>query len=241
MPARLPAVDLLRALAILFVLLNHIHIRLRIAKIPYTAGIPDALTRIFVWNGQHGVQIFFAVSGFLITTTALRRWGSLANLNILSFYKLRFARIAPLLFLLLAILSILHLAGVRNFVINPKQGGLSSALFAALTFQSNVLEAERGYLPGSWDILWSLSVEEMFYLFFPLAVRLLRPSALFVTLLAVLTAAGPWSRAHTTGLWQEYGYFGRMDAIALGCLTALFANRIRIPARLMILARISHQ
>lgn len=233
MNSRLPTVDLLRTLSILFVLLNHVNVRLRLAKVPYTAGLPDLLTRTLVWNGQHGVQIFFAVSGFLITTTALRRWGTLQNLQLSSFYQLRFARIAPLLLLLLAILSTLHLAGVKNFVIHPKQGGLPAALLAALTFQSNVLEAQRGYLPGSWDILWSLSVEEMFYLFFPLAARFLRPLALFLALLAVLMIAGPWTRTHTTGLWQEYSYLGGMDAIAMGCCTALFVDRIRIAPALL--------
>jgi len=79
---------------------------------------------------------------------------------------MRFARIAPLLFLLLAILGILHFANFEDFVVSAKTGGIGRALLAALTFHVNVLEARRGYLPGNWDILWSLSVEEMFYLFF---------------------------------------------------------------------------
>jgi peptidoglycan/LPS O-acetylase OafA/YrhL len=42
-----------------------------------------------------------------------------------------------------------------------------------MTFHVNVLEATRGYLPGNWDILWSLSVEGMFYLFSPLLCAVL--------------------------------------------------------------------
>src|ERR1035438_10064540 len=93
--ARLDGVDALRGLAIFFVLMNHVNMRLRSAKIPYTAGLPEQLVSSLVWNGQFGVQIFFAVSGFLITSTALRRWGSLSRLEVVDFYKLRFARIAP--------------------------------------------------------------------------------------------------------------------------------------------------
>jgi peptidoglycan/LPS O-acetylase OafA/YrhL len=72
---RLDGVDLLRALAIFFVLMNHVNMRLLIAKVPYLKGLPHQLASSLVWNGQQGVQIFFAVSGFLITSTTLRRWG----------------------------------------------------------------------------------------------------------------------------------------------------------------------
>ncbi len=228
--ARLDGVDALRALAIFFVLMNHVNMRLRLAKVPYTAGLPDQLVSSLVWNGQFGVQIFFAISGFLITSTALRRWGSLSQLNVLDFYKLRFARIAPLLILLLSVLSVLHLAHLKNFIVPAKTGGLGRALLAALTFRVNVLEANRGYLPGNWDILWSLSVEEMFYMFFPLMCRLLKPTVLFIGALAFFVVLGPFGRtvwAHGNGVWEEYSYLGSMDAIALGCLTALLVHRVR--------------
>ena len=96
-----------------------------------------------------------------------------------------------LLLLLLAILSTLHLAQVRNFAIKPATASLGRALFAALTFQVNVLEADHGYLPGSWDILWSLSVEEMFYLFFPLLCRGLGRGKLLIAALIGIGFAWP--------------------------------------------------
>ena len=65
---RLDGVDLLRGLAILLVLLNHVNMRLVIEHVPYTAGIPKPLVHAFVWNGQFGVQIFFAISGFFPET-----------------------------------------------------------------------------------------------------------------------------------------------------------------------------
>lgn len=117
-PPRLDGVDALRGVAILFVLMNHINMRLHLAGIPYAEGLPDQLVSSLVWNGQSGVQIFFAVSGFLITSTALRRWGSLSRLGVRDFYALRLARIAPLLVLLLTTLSALHLAGLTNFVVS---------------------------------------------------------------------------------------------------------------------------
>ena len=221
-------VDLLRGLAILFVLLNHVNMQLLFANVPYTKGLPAQLVWSLVWNGQRGVQIFFAVSGFLITSTTLRRWGPLSQVSMRAFYQMRFARIAPLLLLLLATLSVLHLADVPHFVVSQKTGGLGQALVAALTFHVNLLEARRGYLPGNWDILWSLSVEEMFYLFFPVLCRVLGRGRLLVALLAVFVVLGPLGRTvlvHGNPVWQEYSYLGSMDAIALGCLTALFVTK----------------
>jgi peptidoglycan/LPS O-acetylase OafA/YrhL len=222
-------VDLLRGLAIFFVLMNHVNMRLLGAGVPYTRGLPEQLVSSLVWNGQYGVQIFFVVSGFLITSTTLRRWGSLAEVNVGDFYRLRFARIAPLLLLLLLVLSVLDLAGVTGFVLlSAKTGGLGRALLAALTFHINLLEARRGYLPAGWDILWSLSVEEMFYLFFPLFCRTFRRVRLLSILLFVFVVLGPFARSHAFNpnpVWREYSYLGGMDAIALGCLTALFCAR----------------
>src|SRR5580698_732855 len=115
---RLDAIDLLRGLAIFFVLMNHINIRLLGADVLYTRFLPAQLVHFLVWNGQLGVQMFFAVSGFLITSITLRQ------VSLRDFYRLRFARIAPLLFLLLVILSALHFAGIHHFVVSPETGGL---------------------------------------------------------------------------------------------------------------------
>jgi len=210
--------------------MNHVNMRLVIAKILYMRVFPLHLAHALVWNGQFGVQIFFVISGFLIASITIRRWGSLSDVNILDFYRLRFARIAPLLLILLAVLTALHFANLKDFVVHAKTGGLARALFAALTFHVNVLEATRGYLPANWDVLWSLSVEEMFYLFFPLVARFLGRGKILVVLLLTFVVLGPFARtvlAHGNPVWQEYSYLGGMDAIALGVLTALLVARLR--------------
>jgi peptidoglycan/LPS O-acetylase OafA/YrhL len=231
---RIDGIDILRGLAIFFVLMNHVNMRLLIAKVPYTHGLPHQLVSSLVWNGQLGVQIFFAVSGFLITSTTIRRWGSVSRVSVRGFYLMRFARIAPLLLLLLIVLSVLDIARFQDFVVSPKTGGLARALFAALTFHVNVLEAKRGYLPGNWDILWSLSVEEVFYFFFPVIARLFGRGKMLIVLLIGFVALGPFARTvltHGSEIWKEYSYLGGMDAIALGCLTALLVSRIRFSRR----------
>ncbi|HKV29203.1 MAG TPA: acyltransferase [Candidatus Acidoferrales bacterium] len=232
---RVDGIDLLRGIAILFVLLNHVNMRLVIAKIPYGQALPHRLLNDFVWNGQRGVQIFFAVSGFLIASTTLRRWGTPSRVRVRDFYLLRFARIAPLLILLLAVLSIFDLTHVKNFIV---PGGLGGALLAALTFRMNLLlRAHHGSFPGNWYVLWSLSVEETFYFFFPLVCRWLGRGKLLIGLLTTFIVLGPFARtifAQHSPTWQEVSYLGGMDAIALGCLTAILLPKLCFGRRVLL-------
>jgi Acyltransferase family len=234
---RLDGVDVLRGLSILAVIVLHVYIRLRGYGFKPATGWPRGLFHLVFLNGNNGVTIFFAVSGFLITLTSLRRFGSLAEMRARVFYRIRFARIAPLLLLVLAVLSALCLAHVTGYVISPKVSTLPRALLAALTFHLNYLEAVRGWLPANWDVLWSLSVEEMFYLFFPLVclalLRFGRGVYLFVALLVAFVVMGPFARTvwAWNDIWQEKSYLGGMDAIALGCLTALLVARLQPAGR----------
>ena len=235
---RLDGIDVLRGLSILAVILLHILIRFSFEGVKLGFDWPK-FTRHFVFqNGGNGVTVFFAVSGFLITLTSLRRFGSLAALRPRIFYRIRFARIMPLLLLLLAVLSILHLAHASAFRINTKVFTLPRALIAALTFHLNWLETSRNaWLPACWTVLWSLSIEEMFYLFFPLAcVVLLRRDHLrrwgqwaWVGLSLALVAMGPFARVawSKTDLAQENSYLAGMASIAFGCLTAVLADRMK--------------
>jgi peptidoglycan/LPS O-acetylase OafA/YrhL len=225
---RMDGVDVLRGLSILSVILLHFWIRMHFIHVIVGQGLPVWLANFLFRNGDNGVTIFFAISGFLITLTSLRRFGALRAMRPRVFYRIRFARIAPLLLLVLAVLSVMHLVKVPGYVISPKMTTLPRALFAALTFHLNWLEGVHGYLPANWDVLWSLSVEEMFYLFFPLAcVMLLRWRGglwMFVVMLLVFVGMGPFARTVWTAgrpIWQEKAYLGGMDGIALGCLTAL--------------------
>ena len=224
---RLDVIDNLRGFSIIAVVLLHCYLRLLFANHSIQPLMPRWVFHLFFTNGNNGVTVFFAVSGFLITLTSLRRFGSLAQVRPSSFYRIRFARIAPLLLLVLAVLSLLHLMHASGFRIPPSRVTLPRALFAALTFHLNWLEAVHGFLPANWDLLWSLSVEEMFYLFFPLVCFFVLKSRhgmpIFVLLLLIFVAAGPFARTVWTAndIWREKSYLGGMDGIALGCMTAL--------------------
>ena len=232
-PQRFDTIDILRGLAILAVILLHIWIRFALSGFRLNQTMPRWLSAPLLHNGGNGVTVFFAVSGFLITLTSLRRFGSLSAMIPRVFYRIRFARIGPPLLLLLAVFAALHLLHVQDFVIHKAHASLPGALLSALTFTLNWYEAGHmhSYLPACWTVLWSLSIEEMFYLFFPLLCLLLlrfrRGLPLFVTLLVAVVVSGCFARTIWTrgdDLAQENSYFAGFSDIAVGVLAALVAH-----------------
>lgn len=228
---RIEGIDVLRGLCIISVVLLHVNIRIGFQNSTVGKMFPSACKVLF-WSGYYGVLVFFVISGFLITTWSLKRWGSLISLSRRQFYLMRFARIAPCLLGLLIVMSILDRAGVPDFTINTQHTSLPRAVFAALTFHINWLEARTGYLPGSWDVLWSLSVEEMFYLCFPLLCTWIRKELLLILVLCSFIVIGPFARTLIQNdIWSDHSYFSCMDGIALGCLAAMLCNRVRFGRR----------
>ncbi len=233
--SRFDTVDVLRGLSILVVILLHTSIFFRGNGFRVYAGLSPMLRQLLFGNGGNGVTVFFAVSGFLIPLTSLRRFGSLGAMQPRVFYRIRFARIAPLLLLLLAVFSVLHLLHVKSFVIHDPHASLPGALLSALTFTLNAYEAfhMHGYLPPCWTVLWSLSIEEMFYLFFPvlslLFFRERAGRATFVALLIALMGFGCFARTvwgHGDDLLSENSYFGGFGLIASGVLAALITQQL---------------
>jgi peptidoglycan/LPS O-acetylase OafA/YrhL len=225
---RVAGIDLLRGLCIVAVVVHHINLRIHFRDSSLGQLIGLAANRVLFWNGYYGVRMFFVISGFLITSWSLKRWGKLNQLNLRQFYRMRFARIMPCLAGLLLVLILLDRLGVPRFVVNTQHTSLLRASIAALGFHVNSLEAKTGYLPASWDVLWSLSVEEVFYILFPLLCILLRKQALLIGTLLCFVLVGPFARVHTQNeLWSDYGYLSCMDGIAFGCLAAMVAAKIR--------------
>ncbi|MET0231236.1 MAG: acyltransferase [Rhodanobacteraceae bacterium] len=231
-------IDVLRGLAVLAVVLHHVHLRFVLDHFDVANLLPKPIARVVFWSGYYGVIVFFVISGFLITNLSLRRWSALPRIEARAFYVMRFARIVPCLVALLAVLSVLHLAGVADYAIDPAKSSLPRAVVAALTFHFNWLEGTRGYLPGSWDVLWSLSIEEAFYVLFPLACIALRGERAIVIALLGFVVIGPASRVFDAASepWDEYAYLSCMDGIAFGCLAALLQTRRAFSRRAMRVA-----
>jgi peptidoglycan/LPS O-acetylase OafA/YrhL len=227
---RSAGIDVLRGICVLLVVLHHIHLRFKFNHFDVDHLLPAPVGRVAFWSGYFSVIAFFVISGFLITSLSLRRWGSLDRIDIEQFYRLRFARIAPCLLALLALLSMLHFVEAKGFVIDPQRSSLGRALVAALTFHVNWLEGHYGYLSGAWDVLWSLSVEEAFYLLFPLVCLWGRQERWLPVLLLALIVIGPVNRVLLAGQdpWADYAYLSCADGLAFGCLAALLASRIRL-------------
>lgn len=230
---RNPGIDLLRGLSILLVVLHHIGLRIPLKHGVLAAWLPGFVLGAINYNGYESVFVFFVISGFLITGHSLQRWGRLDLLDTRAFYARRFARIAPCLLALLLVLSVLHIVGVQDYVIKRAGQSLPRALFAALGLHLNWYEGHYGYLPGNWDVLWSLSIEETFYLAFPIVCLLVRRTGLLALLLVAFALSLPWTHAALVDneIWQEKAYLPGMAAIATGVLGALFANGWRPHAR----------
>ena len=240
-PARNTRVDLLRGVAIGTVLLLHFSLSYRLDDGPLAHLLPAGWIRAVVNNGNYGVTMFFAISGFLITANSLRRYGRLGAVPVWEFYAYRFARIVPPLLLALALIVPLGLLGVPSFAnavdghtLPPSFFGV--AVLSVLTFWHNVLMQREGYFNYALNIYWSLSVEEVFYLIFPLACLLLQRGA-WVLCAALILFAPLYRGWHSDAeIYFMYAYPACFDAIAFGCLAAMLAERWQpgpVPALLL--------
>jgi peptidoglycan/LPS O-acetylase OafA/YrhL len=231
--ARNPGIDLLRGLSILLVILNHLGLRIRLTSGVLSEFLPGQVLTDLTFNGSEAVYIFFVVSGFLITTNSLRRWGRLGAIDARAFYIRRASRIVPSLVALVAILAVLDLLHVPDYVIKQANQSLPQAIASALGLYLNWYEGHTGYLPASWDVLWSLSIEEVFYLAFPIVCLLMKRERVLAPLLALLALSQPLALASITGnpIWREKAYLPGMAGIGAGVLTAILAERYAGKAR----------
>jgi peptidoglycan/LPS O-acetylase OafA/YrhL len=206
---RLPALDGLRGISILLVLLAH-------ASQTHGFSSPG-LIRAAARHGSIGVDVFFVLSGFLITLLLLRELERTRTVSLKDFYRRRALRILPAyITFLLAVgvithLGLAHLQG-RDWI-------------GVLTYTVNFLEKP------SWEIghVWSLSIEEQFYLIWPALLlaagkRRARLAALGYLAAAPVLRLLIWAcyRPHLNMV--DSWTFTRMDSIAAGCLLALFAS-----------------
>lgn len=219
-----PELDALRFFAFLGVFIFHAAPR---TMDFYTAAhIPLWLGNLFIATfgaGAYGVDLFFALSAYLITSLLLRERAATGALDLRGFYVRRILRIWPLY------LAFVAFAAVMAMVIPQQQLPLRYVIGYCL-LAGNWVYVFHG-LPASFAIpLWTVSIEEQFYLAWPLALRkatVQTMAAIAVGLLFLANVWRVWLAISTAPIdAMEYNTFTRLDPIALGILIALFGYKL---------------
>lgn len=213
-----PELDLLRFGAFLLVFLHH--------ALPHSSAdyrIPGQAAMLLAGiarAGALGVDLFFALSAYLITQLLLREQRSRGAIDIRAFYIRRILRIWPLYyFALLILVPAISMLPEEHM---PWKYSLAFGLFAG-----NWACAAWGYPPSSFALLWSVSIEEQFYIAWPWLVRRgeiqLRRIAYGMLVIATATRVVLVVHdVHHPGIWCNT--LARLDPIAGGALLACFLN-----------------
>ncbi len=168
-----------------------------------------------------GVDIFFVLSGFLITNILIAEQESTGAISLKNFYGRRALRLLPALFIGIAMTGLLSFFGATPF---HSVGAFTDAAIPSLFYFSNFSDAQM----GTFIHTWSLSVEEQFYLIWPIVVGLvlltLKPRnriALIVILMAAFAAIRFDLEAQHIRWWNLYSWFyTRADVLMAGALVA---------------------
>jgi len=221
-----PELDGLRFLAFLGVFLFHAY------PVVPPQNPPDGFIarELVAWlcsiphAGAAGVDLFFVLSAFLITELLLREHERTGKIDIKAFYIRRTLRIWPLYFFFLTLVTVIEPLFVRP---SGEHFGMPWNFTAAFyTFVGNWTTALTGKEVNSTAIvLWTVSIEEQFYLAWPLLLRLVKPKRLVWLSVAMIAVA-----LATRGVlsWKEidphaikWNTFARLDSLACGSLLAI--------------------
>lgn len=208
---RIPSLDGLRAISITLVILSHL------VKWKHISG------EVLGAYGTLGVFIFFVLSGYLITNILLGEYERKSTISLRNFYLRRAFRIFPAAFVFLAFVIILYW----------KQ--MSWLHIAAAVFYFANMDASRPWIFGH---LWSLSIEEQFYMLWPFALKQWYRHRIWIVLGAFWIT--PVFRTFLYALKVHNGWLGSLPLfsshLAIGCLLAILAPRLpKIPRAIAVL------
>ena len=215
----IPSLNGIRAVSVFIVLLSH-------------AGFEH-----FVPGGL-GVTTFFFLSGYLITTLLLREHARFGSIDIYAFYVRRFFRLMPPLLITLVIAYGLTFAGILPGHITL-EGIASQLLYFANYLEVFFQGSER--VPTGTSVLWSLAVEEHFYMVFPVLMSIAfaagfsgRAKILFAAAICILVLGWRCHLVYGLGVSDVRTYYAsdtRIDSIIYGCILAfcLWPPKMRQP------------
>jgi peptidoglycan/LPS O-acetylase OafA/YrhL len=211
-----PELDGVRGISILLVLLLH-------------------FTPKLMPGGYFGVDIFFVLSGFLITSLLLQEWARKDSISLKDFYLRRTLRLGP------ALITYLALLGGYAFIFLKRESAaeIYTGILLTLSYVSNWVIALKRDLPlGILAITWSLAVEEQFYLIWPVLLVLFLKSKLdrrwiLIALVIGVVCIG----LHRRLLWEAGASIKRMyyatdthaDGLLLGCLAGCVVSWNLLP------------
>lgn len=198
---RIPSLDGLRAISITLVVLSHL--------VKWKHVSLDVIGSY----GALGVHVFFVLSGYLITNLLLREYERSSTISLRDFYIRRAYRIFPAAFVFLAVVVVLYWHQMRWYHV------------AAAVFYVANMDLSRPWIFGH---LWSLSIEEQFYLLWPFAVKKWHRHRI-----AILMCVFLFTPVFRTALyafkvhnWLVGSLPAEADQLAIGCLLAIFAARL---------------
>lgn len=211
--SRIPSLDGIRAISILMVLYGHV-----ISTRDFPVSIVGKYGSWFGDVAHLGVLVFFIISGFLITSLMMRERETTGTISLKRFYLRRVLRIFPAFYAFILVLAIAVWLGAAH---------LTGRDFAfALTYTVNYVPSP----PWRTGHLWSLSIEEQFYLLWPLTLLMLRERRALILAIAAIFA-GPLVRVairewifhvdpHSLGGMTK-SFPAMFDYLAVGCALAL--------------------
>jgi peptidoglycan/LPS O-acetylase OafA/YrhL len=212
----IPSLDGLRALSIIIVILSHGS---------WYFGHGFEYSRFFnfvIGDGTHGVAVFFVISGYLITTLLLREIRKTGTVSLKRFYFRRTMRIFPPFYVYMAVMGIFW---AIHWI--PEHW---PSFLAAATYTWCYYPNAHGYYIHH---TWSLSIEEQFYLLWPLSVLIFYRRQKLITVSVLMILGMPILRLliyFVAPFLRGTEYFmihGWADTIMVGCLLALLKNQPR--------------
>lgn len=217
-----PGLNGLRFFAALFVLITHLEL------FKYLNGFPNNWSNPVILSfGSIGVDLFFVLSGFLITYLLLTEKDAIEEISLRQFYIRRILRIWPLYFFIVFLTFLI----ISLFPLFPFSQGVKNNYFEKLALYTFMLpNVALAFFPGiSYATMaWSVGVEEQFYLFWPLLIKttkklvfvMLGVISFFSALKLLMFFLIHWQTGKDYTKWKDLVVMTRIECMALGGLGA---------------------